>query len=149
MNGKKAKVMGIFSSSKKEIVNKPQDMSPLESVTHLFAAIQIADQHASHEEKDSWVNAISKLFPEHSPERSEKYFSQAHKKLSLQNQEVRLRYVQATLTRLKTLLTENQINSIGPMIADIVEADGIVMTSELDIVSIAEKVLDIKIVIAE
>ena len=149
MNGKKTKIMGIFSSSSKKQINQPREMSPLEAVTHLFAAIQIADQQASYEEKESWINAISKLFPENSSERSEKYYSQAHKALSLQNNEQRLAYIQSTLKRIKALLSEDQIDSIGPMIADIVEADGIVMTSEMDIVSLAEKTLDIKIEIEE
>ena len=149
MNGKKTKTMGIFSSRKKEEINQPEEMSPLEAVTHLFAAIQIADQQASYEEKESWVNAISKLFPENSSERSEKYYSQAHKALSLQNNEQRLTYIQSTLKRIKALLSKDQINSIGPLIADIVEADGIVMTSEMDIVSLAEEALDIKIEIEE
>jgi len=149
MNGKKTKIMGIFSSSSKKQINQPGEMSPLEAVTHLFAAIQIADQQASYEEKESWINAISKLFPENSSERSEKYYSQAHKALSLQNNEQRLAYIQSTLERIKALLSEDQIDSIGPMIADIVEADGIVMTSEMDIVSLAEKTLDIKIEIEE
>ena len=149
MNGKKTKIMGIFSSSRKEEINQPEEMSPLESVTHLFAAIQIADQQASYEEKESWINAISKLFPENSSERSEKYYSQAHKVLSLQNNEQRLVYILSTLERIKALLSKDQIDSIGPMIADIVEADGIVMTSEMDIVSLAEKTLDIKIEIEE
>tara|TARA_A200000159_G_scaffold164072_2_gene192374 strand:- start:235 stop:684 length:450 start_codon:yes stop_codon:yes gene_type:complete len=149
MNGKKTKTMGIFSSRKKEEINQPEEMSPLEAVTHLFAAIQIADQQASYEEKESWVNAISKLFPENSSERSEKYYSQAHKALSLQNNEQRLAYIQSTLKRIKALLSKDQIDSIGPLIADIVEADGIVMTSEMDIVSLAEEALDIKIEIEE
>ena len=149
MNGKKTKTMGIFSSRRKEEINQPEEMSPLEAVTHLFAAIQIADQQASYEEKESWVNAISKLFPENSSERSEKYYSQAHKVLSLQNNEQRLVYILSTLERIKALLSKDQIDSIGPMIADIVEADGIVMTSEMDIVSLAEKTLDIKIEIEE
>ena len=149
MNGKKTKIMGIFSSSSKKQINQPEEMSPLEAVTHLFAAIQIADQQASYEEKESWINAISKLFPENSSERSEKYYSQAHEALSLQNNEQRLAYIQSTLKRIKALLSEDQIDSIGPMIADIVEADGIVMTSEMDIVSLAEKTLDIKIEIEE
>ena len=55
MNGKKTKTMGIFSSSRKEEINQPDEMSPLEAVTHLFAAIQIADQQASFEEKESWI----------------------------------------------------------------------------------------------
>ena len=149
MNGKKTKTMGIFSSSRKEEINQPDEMSPLEAVTHLFAAIQIADQQASYEEKESWINAISKLFPENSSERSEKYYSQAHKVLSSQNNEKRLAYILSTLERIKVLLSKDQIDSIGPMIADIVEADGIVMTSEMDIVSLAEKTLDIKIEIEE
>ena len=149
MNGKKTKTMGIFSSSRKEEINQPEEMSPLEAVTHLFAAIQIADQQASYEEKESWINAISKLFPENSSERSEKYYSQAHKVLSLQNNEQRLAYILSTLERIKALLSKDQIDSIGPMIADIVEADGIVMTSEMDIVSLAEKTLGIKIEIEE
>ena len=149
MNGKKTKTMGIFSSSRKEEINQPDEMSPLEAVTHLFAAIQIADQQASYEEKESWINAISKLFPENSSERSEKYYSQAHKVLSSQNNEKRLAYILSTLERIKALLSKDQIDSIGPMIADIVEADGIVMTSEMDIVSLAEKTLGIKIEIEE
>ena len=149
MNGKKTKTISIFSSSRKEEINQPDEMSPLEAVTHLFAAIQIADQQASYEEKESWINAISKLFPENSSERSEKYYSQAHKVLSSQNNEKRLAYILSTLERIKALLSKDQIDSIGPMIADIVEADGIVMTSEMDIVSLAEKTLDIKIEIEE
>ena len=149
MNGKKTKTMGIFSSRRKEEINQPEEMSPLEAVTHLFAAIQIADQQASYEEKESWVNAISKLFPENSSERSEKYYLQAHKALSLQNNEQRLAYIQSTLKRIKALLSKDQIDSIGPLIADIVEADGIVMTSEMDIVSLAEEALDINIEIEE
>lgn len=141
--------MGIFSSDKKEEVNKPTDMSPLEAVTHLFTAIQIADQQASYEEKESWLDAITKLFPEHSSERSDKYFDQAHSTLASQNQEERLAYIQSTLERIKELLTKHQISLIGPMIAHIVEADGIVMTSEMDIVLLSEKVLDIKIKIID
>ena len=95
------------------------------------------------------ITKFSKLFPENSSERSEKYYSQAHKALSLQNNEQRLAYIQSTLKRIKALLSKDQIDSIGPLIADIVEADGIVMTSEMDIVSLAEEALDIKIEIEE
>ena len=46
-------------------------------------------------------------------------------------------------------INNDQIKSIGPMIADIVEADGIVMTSEMEIVYLAEEILGIKIRIDE
>ena len=137
--------MGFFSYKKKNEVNDPTNMSPLEALTHLFAAIQIADNIASYEEKESWINAITQLFPEHSEERAEKFFSEAHDALSLQNSDERKSYVALLLNRLKHLLSNEQITSIGPLIADIVEADGIVMTSEMKIVALSEEILNIKI----
>ena len=141
--------MGLFSSNKKQLINAPKDMSPLESVTHLFAAIQIADQQASYEEKESWISAISKLFPEHSSDRAETFFNQAHSILANQNSSERQDYLRSVLERISSLLSKEQIDSLGPMIAHIVEADGIVMTSEMDIVYIAEEILGIKIKVDE
>tara|TARA_B100001564_G_scaffold36020_1_gene26220 strand:+ start:598 stop:1023 length:426 start_codon:yes stop_codon:yes gene_type:complete len=141
--------MRFFSSKKKSEFNDPNNMSPLEALTHLFAAIQIADNIASYEEKESWINAITHLFPEHSEERAEKFFSEAHSALSLQNDDERKSYIVEVLKRIKHLLSEKQITSIGPLIADIVEADGIVMTSEMKIVALSEKILNIKIKIED
>ena len=124
-------------------------MSPLESVTHLFAAIQIADQQASYEEKESWVNAISKLFPEHSSDRAENFFNEAHSVLKNQNSRDRQQYLRSVLNRVRTLLSKEKLASLGPMIAHIVEADGIVMTSEMEIVYLAEEILSIKINVDE
>ena len=137
--------MGFFSSKKKNEVNGPTNMSPLEALTHLFAAIQIADNIASYEEKKSWINAITQLFPEYSEERAEKFFSEAHDALSLQNDDERKSYISEVLKRMKHLLSDEQITSIGPLIANIVEADGIVMTSEMKIVALSEEILNIKI----
>ena len=120
-------------------------MSPLEAVTHLFAAIQIADNIASYEEKESWISAITQLFPEHSEERAEKFFLESHSALSLQNDDERKSYISEVLKRMKHLLSDEQITSIGPLIANIVEADGIVMTSEMKIVALSEEILNIKI----
>ena len=141
--------MNLFSTNKKSIINDPHDMSPLESVTHLFAAIQIADQQASYEEKESWMKAISKLFPEHSSDRAETFFNQAHTVLANQSSSDKQNYLRSILERIRSLLSKDQINSIGPMIAHIVEADGIVMTSEMEIVYLAEQILGIKIIVDE
>jgi len=148
MNGRIQK-MSLFSSNKKPLINNPNDMSPLESVTHLFAAIQIADQQTSYEEKESWIKAISKLFPEHSSDRAENFFNQAHSVLANQNSIDKQIYLRSILERIKSLLSNEQINAIGPMIAHIVEADGIVMTSEMEIVYLAEEILGIKISVDE
>ncbi len=141
--------MGLFSSNRKPAVNNPENMSPLESVTHLFAAIQIADQQASYEEKESWIRAISKLFPEHSSDRAENFFNQAHSVLASQSSSDKQQYLRSVLERINSLLSKEQIDSLGPMIADIVEADGIVMTSEMEIVYLVEEILGIKINVNE
>jgi len=141
--------MSLFSSNKKPLINEPNDMSPLESVTHLFAAIQIADQQASYEEKESWIKAISKLFPEYSSDRAERFFNQAHSVLANQSLGGKQNYLRLILERIKSLLSNDQINAIGPMIAHIIEADGIVMTSEMEIVYLAEEILEIKINVDE
>ena len=141
--------MGFFSSKKKSEINDPNNMSPLEAVTHLFASIQIADQQASYEETESWIKAITSSFPEHSSDRAEKFFNQAHTALAKQASEEKKNYLRSILERIKSLLSDDQIKSIGPMIAHIVEADGIVMTSEMEIVYLAEEILGIKINVDE
>ena len=137
--------MGLFSTNKKPEINNPEDMSPLEAVTHLFAAIQIADQESSYEEKEAWIDAIDQLFPDHNLERSENFFSEAHLTLSNQNQINRKKYIVSVLNRIKSLLNSDQLKKIGPLIAGIVEADGIVMTSEMEIVHLSEEILGLKI----
>tara|TARA_Y100000748_G_scaffold58524_1_gene46711 strand:+ start:309 stop:737 length:429 start_codon:yes stop_codon:yes gene_type:complete len=137
--------MGLFSTNKKPEINNPEDMSPLEAVTHLFAAIQIADQESSYEEKEAWIDAIGQLFPDHDLERSENFFSEAHLTLSNQNQINRKKYIVSVLNRIKSLLNSDQLKKIGPLIAGIVEADGIVMTSEMEIVHLSEEILGLKI----
>ena len=137
--------MGLFSTNKKPEINNPEDMSPLEAVTHLFAAIQIADQESSYEEKEAWIDAIDQLFPDHNLERSENFFSEAHLTLSNQNQINRKKYIVSVLNRIKSLLNSDQLKKIGPLIAGIVESDGIVMTSEMEIVHLSEEILGLKI----
>ena len=58
-------MMGWFSRKKKgSEFNNPSNMSPIEAVTHLCASIHLADGQADYAERESWVNAISELFPE-------------------------------------------------------------------------------------
>ena len=137
--------MGLFTTNKKSEINNPEDMSPLEAVTHLFAAIQIADQESNYEEKKAWINAIDELFPDHDLERSENFFSEAHHTLSNQKLADREKYIISVLNRIKSLFNLDQLKKFGPLIANIVEADGIVMTSEMEIVHLSEEILGFKI----
>ena len=131
------------------MINQPEDMSPLESVTHLFAAIQLVDQDASYEERISWSRSIEELFPELSIDRAENFLNEAYQVLNGQTSSDRSDYLVRLLDRINTLLSPDQINSMGPKIADLIEADGIVMTSEMEIARLIETRLNIKISIDE
>ena len=131
------------------MINQPEDMSPLESVTHLFSAIQLVDQDASYEERISWSRSIAELFPELSIDRAENFLNEAYQVLNGQTSSDRSDYLVRLLDRINTLLSPDQINSMGPKIADLIEADGIVMTSEMEIARLIETRLNIKISIDE
>ena len=141
--------MGLLNNKKGPIINQPEDMSPLESVTHLFAAIQLVDQDANYEERISWSRSIAELFPELSMDRAENFLNEAYQVLSGQTSSDRSDYLVRLLDRINTLLSPDQINSMGPKIADLIEADGIVMTSEMEIARLIETRLNIKISIDE
>ena len=141
--------MGLLNNKKGPIINQPEDMSPLESVTHLFAAIQLVDQDANYDERISWSRSIAELFPELAMDRAENFLNEAYQVLSGQTSSDRSDYLVRLLDRINTLLSPEQINSMGPKIADLIEADGIVMTSEMEIAKLIETRLNIKISIDE
>ena len=47
------------SKKKKQQFNHPENMTPIEAVTHLCASIQLADGQADYHEREAWVNAES------------------------------------------------------------------------------------------
>lgn len=142
--------MGWFSSKKNEPeVNTPENMSPMEAVTHLCASIQIADGQADYEEKESWVGTITELFPEFSEERAERFLNEAFQILGQKGELDKMNYILDILTRIKALLNSGQIKSLGLKIAELIEADGIVMTAEMEIAKLVEAQLGISISVNE
>ena len=142
--------MGWFSKNdKSEIVNQPKDMSPLEAVTHLCAAIQLADGQSNYEERDPWLNTIEELFPDFSENRAEKFLMEAQTIINKKVGNEKINYVVDVLVRIRSLLNSDQIKNLAPKIANIIEADGMVMTSETDIAKVIEDQLGINITINE
>jgi len=138
--------MGWFSRKKKEPeFNIPSNMSPIEAVTHLCASIHLADGQADYEERESWVNAISELFPEFSEERADRFLNEAYQVLGQKADDEKMNYITSVLNRIKTLLSTEQIQGLGPKIAELIEADGIVMTAEMEIAKLVETQLGISI----
>ena len=142
--------MGWFSRKKKEPeFNDPANMSPIEAVTHLCASIQLADGQADFEERESWVRAITELFPEFSEERADRFLNEANQALGQKTGPEKMNYIIDVLNRIKTLLSTEQIQILGPKIAELIEADGIVMTAEMEIAKLVESQLGISISVNE
>ena len=123
----------------------PDEMSPLEAVTHLFAAVQLSDQQTGYEERESWLKAISEMFPDFSQERAENYINDAYKALNQKKGTSRTQYTIAVLNRIKNLLDDGQITEIGPRISHLIKADGIIMSAEMEISQLIESHLGISI----
>ena len=142
--------MGWLSKKEKEPeFNIPSNMSPIEAVTHLCASIHLADGQADYEERESWVNAISELFPEFSEERADRFLNEAYQVLGQTADNEKMNYINSVLNRIKILLSAEQIQVLGPKITDLIEADGIVMTAEMEIAKLVEAQLGISISVNE
>ena len=142
--------MGWFSkNNNSDIVNKPKDMSPLEAVTHLCAAIQLADGQTNYEEREPWLTTIEELFPDFSENRAEKFLMDAQTIINKKVGNEKINYVIDVSVRIRSLLNDDQIKTLAPKIANIIEADGMVMTSETDIAKVIEDQLGINIAINE
>ena len=143
--------MGWFSKrvNDKPIQNNPSDMSPLEAVTHLCAAIQLADGQLDHEEREEWVTAVTELFPEFSEDRADNFLLEAQTTINQLNSSEKKQHLKEVLRRIKTLLKNDQITHLSAKIANLIEADGIIMTSEIEMASMIENELGITISLDE
>ena len=143
--------MGWFSKKVNDnpIQNNPSDMSPLEAVTHLCAAIQLADGQLDHEEREEWIVAVTELFPEFSEDRADNFLIEAQTTINQLNSSEKKQHLKEVLRRIKTLLKNDQITHLSSKIANLIEADGIVMTSEIEMASMIEKELGITISLDE
>ena len=143
--------MGWFSNKDNDspIGNKPLEMSPLEAVTHLCAAIQLADGQLDHQERQEWLVAVTELFPEFSEDRADNFLMEAQTTINQLNNSERGHHLKEVLDRINSLLTDDQISTLSSKIANLIEADGIIMTSEIEIASMIEKELGITISLDE
>ena len=139
--------MGWFSKkdNDKSVQNNPSDMSPLEAVTHLCAAIQLADGQLDYEERKEWILALTELFPEFSEDRADNFLMEAQTTINQLNSSEKNQHLKEVLNRIKSLLKDDQITTLSSKIANLIEADGIIMTSEIEIASMIEKELGVTI----
>ena len=56
-----------------------------------------------------------------------------------------MNYLLDVINRIKVLLSDEQINVLSPKLSELIEADGIVMTAEMEIAKLVESQLGISI----
>ena len=56
-----------------------------------------------------------------------------------------MNYILDVINRIKVLLSDEQINVLSPKLSELIEADGIVMTAEMEIAKLVESQLGISI----
>ena len=132
------------NDSKKDS-NHPSEMSPIEAVTYICTAIQLSDGEIDFSEKNIWEEMISELFPDFSDQRALKFFTDAQLILNKKSSDEKNIFINEVLKRIKTLLNNNQIEFFGNQVSKLIEADGIVMSGEIEIAKLIENVLNIKI----
>ena len=123
-----------------------QEMTPLEAVTHLFTCLQLADGRMDFEEREAWADALTELFPDHSAGRAVDFMQDASRTILMMDSFGRRNYAIRLCSNIKDHFSEeNMQNKFGPKVASLVEADGMVFSSEKEMVEDIEKELGISI----
>lgn len=117
---------------------QPQEnLTPLELITHLITCLELADGRMDFEEREAWANALSDLFPDHNPERAVDILQSASQKILDMNSMERMQYVSAVCIALKPHYSDEDLASlVYPKIVEIAEADGMVLSSESDMLNV-------------
>ena len=127
-----------------------QEMTPLEAVTHLFACLQLADGRMDFEEREAWAAALTELFPDHSAGRAVDFMQDASRTILIMDSFGRRNYAINLCSMIKAHFSDDDLqNKFGPRVASLVEADGMVFSSEREMVEDIEKELGITITLED
>ena len=122
------------------------EYSPLELITYLFSHLQLADNQIDWEEKEVWAEALTKFFPDHTPERAQEIFQRACQFIISMNDFERKNHLITVCDQLKKHFSKDHLQSnLSPKLTKLIYADGIILSTETEMVSLIEKKLDIKI----
>ena len=122
------------------------EYSPLELITYLFSHLQLADNQIDWEEKEVWAESLTKFFPDHTPERAQEIFQRACQFIISMNDFERKNHLITICNQLKKHFSKDHLqNNLSPKLTKLIDADGIILSTETEMVSLIEEKLDIKI----
>ena len=122
------------------------EYSPLELITYLFSHLQLADNQIDWEEKEVWAESLTKFFPDHTPERAQEIFQRAFQFIISMNDFEQKNHLITVCDQLKKYFSKDHLQSnLSPRLTKLIDADGIILSAETEMVSLIEEKLDIKI----
>ena len=122
------------------------EYSPLGLITYLFSHLQLADNQIDWEEKEVWAESLTKFFPDHIPERAQEIFQRACQFIISMNDFERKNHLITICDQLKKHFRKDYLQSnLSPKLTKLIDADGIILSAEIEMVSLIEEKLDIKI----
>ena len=127
---------------------KPQkaiisEMTPLELVTDLLVCLQLADNKIDYNEREAWNNTLTKLFPDHNPGHAEEALKRSFNEINDLEQRERDYRITKLITALIAHFPADKIKKeIVPDLIKLIEADGVVLSAETDMLKIIEQALD-------
>ena len=126
------------------------NLTPLELVTHLFSCLQIADNQIDWEEKEVWADTLSAMFPDHTPDRAQEILQSAYQAILPMDNFERKNHLIIICSKLKDHYNQEQLqNELAPKITELIDADGMVLSAEIDSAAIVAEQLGITIDISE
>ena len=122
------------------------EYSPLELITYLFSHLQLADNQIDWEEKEVWAGSLTKFFPDHTPERAQEIFQRACQFIISMNDFEQKNHLITVCDQLKKHFSKDHLQSnLAPRLTKLIVADGIILSTETEMVTLIEEKLDIKI----
>ncbi len=132
--------MGIFN--KEDDQKTIMDLSPLELVTHLVVSLQLADGRIEYEEREVWADILLDMFPDYKQHRALEVLREAGQKIVDLDEFERTDHAAKCAARLKDHFSEEYLrDSLLPKLEEVIEADGIVFSSESNLLEKLTEVL--------
>ena len=122
--------------------NRIEDITPLEQVTDLLVCLQLADNRIDYSEKEAWNAALKRLFPDYNQERAEAAMLRSFTSIEKLDNRQRINRLEQIITGLIQFYSTDKVrNEILPELVKLIEADGIVMSSESDMLKTIEEII--------
>jgi len=121
-----------------------EHMTPFELVTHLLICLQLADGRMDFEEREVLAEVVSDLFPDYSYDHVIEVMRFSGKIILEMDVSGRMSYAVEMTNQLRNHYSHKEIQSqILPKLIEMIEADGIVTSSESNMIDSIKTALQI------